>query len=117
MQLQAADIGRELILSREALLCSAMLPKACARLAALLPLVLACNAAPATTSQDLPASPSAPAAGPGGEAAAPASGPKIASSADTFEFGELRPGEQSVHVFPIQNLGDADLHIEGVRRT
>lgn len=80
---------------------------------------VACSPAPAPTSEETAAGEPEAAAQVEAETPAPAKtgGPSIASPNDTFEFGSLRPGETVTHVFTIENHGDADLHIDGVRRT
>lgn len=83
-----------------------------------LPLALAsaCSAEPPPVSQDAPNAREAEPATTE-PAVALAGQPKIGSPEATFEFGTLRPHEQVTHVFTIENQGDADLHIERVRRT
>lgn len=66
--------------------------------------------APAPVKQDDPAlAPSE------GEVAA--AGPRIAADEAVFDFGSVAPSGKVEHVFTIRNVGDADLHIDHVKKT
>jgi cbb3-type cytochrome oxidase subunit 1 len=42
-------------------------------------------------------------------------GPRIEFKQDRFEFGQVKQGEQAVHVFEFRNSGDAVLEIQKVQ--
>ena len=46
-----------------------------------------------------------------------ATGPKIAADEAVFDFGSVAPSGKVEHVFTIRNVGDADLHIDHVKKT
>ena len=46
-----------------------------------------------------------------------ATAPKIAADEAVFDFGSVAPSGKVEHVFTIRNVGDADLHIDHVKKT
>ncbi|NVB43093.1 DUF1573 domain-containing protein [Pseudenhygromyxa sp. WMMC2535] len=80
---------------------------------------LGCNTSAPPEGAPLPeaAAPVEAEAGAAQEAGEVEGAPKISCGEGTFDFGSLAPGGSATHVFTIENVGTADLHIERVKRT